>query len=624
MEKNYEHIISQAIEHIMEVMKPRVSPKELHQIEYAFKIAKEGHSKQQRKSGEPYILHPLAVARIVAEDMQLGTSAVIAALLHDLVEDTEYKIDFVEREFGSDVAYLVKVVTKQKKEHYEFTKQVDNFKQMLDSVNYDIRALLVKLADRLHNMRTLASMKPEKQLKIAGETDFFYGPLANRLGFYWIKTELENLSFQYRCPQEYSHLQEMLEKDKANNESSLNTFTSEIKQLLDDNQFEAKIEVKYRMPYSIWRKMVKEKIDFQHVSNRHYVKIIFPDSQKRTEKNTCLYLYSLLTDRFKEKPGSVMNYVDSPKENGYQSFHIKLLSEHGKWEEIHICSERMVRNSQLGCMSTQSAGNIKNWLKKFKEVLQDISYHGFQDGYIDNVVSSFYNDDIMVFTPQGKPVILPKRATALDFAFEIHSKLGLHAKYARINGKLSSIKTVLHRGDCIEIGSEDKVHPEADCLNQVLTYKAKRHLNSYLAKQPESAYHRCEHCKPIPGEEVIGFKEPDGSISIHKRNCPDAISLASQYGDSIVSVDFHEEENVLYPVSIHVKAIDRYHLLSDIIDCITNKLGLSIDSLHTVTVDFIVGCTIKFAIHSFGELQSITSHLYHIEGVEEVYNEDLQ
>ena len=168
MEKNYEHIISQAIEHIMEVMKPRVSPEELHQIEYAFQIAKEGHSKQQRKSGEPYILHPLAVARIVAEDMQLGTSAVIAALLHDLVEDTEYKIDFVEREFGCDVAYLVKVVTKQKKEHYEFTKQVDNFKQMLDSVNYDIRALLVKLADRLHNMRTLASMKPEKQLKIAG------------------------------------------------------------------------------------------------------------------------------------------------------------------------------------------------------------------------------------------------------------------------------------------------------------------------------------------------------------------------------------------------------------------------------------------------------------------------
>lgn len=218
------------------------------------------------------------------------TSAVIAALLHDLVEDTEYKIDFVERSL-TDVAYLVKVVTKQKKEHYEFTKQVDNFKQMLDSVNYDIRALLVKLADRLHNMRTLASMKPEKQLKIAGETDFFYGPLANRLGFYWIKTELENLSFQYRCPQEYSHLQEMLEKDKSNNESSLSTFTSEIKQLLNENQFEAKIEVKYRMPYSIWRKMVKEKLTsntYRIVIMSRLSSLTVKSERKRTHASICI------------------------------------------------------------------------------------------------------------------------------------------------------------------------------------------------------------------------------------------------------------------------------------------------------------------------------------------------
>lgn len=224
MEQNYNFQIQQASEHIFEVMKPRTSPEELLLIKKSFQVANEGHSKQFRKSGEPYILHPLAVARIVAEDMQLGANAVIAALLHDLVEDTEYKMDFVEKVFGSDVAYLVRVVTKQKKEHYEITKQVDNFKQMLDSVQYDIRAILIKLADRLHNMRTLAAQSPDKQMKIAGETDCMYAPLANRLGFYWIKTELENLSFQFRCPQEYAHMERMIEEEKMSNAHTLDPF----------------------------------------------------------------------------------------------------------------------------------------------------------------------------------------------------------------------------------------------------------------------------------------------------------------------------------------------------------------------------------------------------------------
>lgn len=624
MEQNYNFQIQQASEHIFEVMKPRTSPDELLLIKKAFQIANEGHSKQFRKSGEPYILHPLAVARIVAEDMQLGAKAVIAALLHDLVEDTEYKMDFVEKVFGSDVAYLVRVVTKQKKEHYEITKQVDNFKQMLDSVQYDIRAILIKLADRLHNMRTLAAQSPDKQMKIAGETDCMYAPLANRLGFYWIKTELENLSFQFRCPQEYAHMERMIEEEKLSNAHTLDPFVNHIKMILANHQVPAKVEVKYRMPYSIWRKMQKENKDFQHVNNHHYVKIIFPDGLKRTEKNTCLYLYSILTDKFKEKPGSITNYVDNPKSNGYESFHVKLLLDHGKWEEVHICSERMVKNSMLGCVSDRKDDTIKSWLKQFKEVLQDIAFHELEDGYIENVVSSFYNDDIMVFTPKGLPVRLPKGSTALDFAFEVHTKVGMHAKYAHINGKLCSIKTVLRRGDSIEIGTDENVCPEQDWPNHVITYKAKRHINSFLTKKTVSSYHRCEHCKPIPGEEVIGFKEADGSISIHKRNCTDAIRMASQFGDSIVSVEFKEEVNILYPIAIHVKAIDRYHLLSDIIDCITNELGLSIESLHTVTMDFIVDCTIKFDIHSYGELQMITSHLYHIKGVEEVYNEELE
>lgn len=624
MEQNYKQQIQQMAEQIFGLMENRFSPSELKMIMYAFKVAQKGHRKQFRRSGEPYILHPLSVALIAAKDMQLDANAVIASLLHDLVEDTEYKIDFVEKEFGKDVAFLVKALTKEKKKHYEISLQVENYQRMLDSLDYDLRAIMVKLADRLHNLRTLESLAAEKRWKIASESQIFFAPLANRLGLYQIKVEMENLGFKYRCPVEYKKLEKLLEKYKEDNATAINTFVNEIKTLLAANHEEARVEVVYRKPYSIWRKMVKDSIDFQHVTNRHYVKIIFPDGQERTEKNTCLCIYSVLTDKFIEKPRSVINYLDSPKLNGYESYHFKLLADHGKWVEIHLCSERMVRNSRLGCMSSQSASSIKDWLQKFKEVLKDIDVHGFQNDYIDSIGSSLYNDDILVFTPQGAPIRLPKGATALDFAFEIHSKLGLHAKYAIINDKLCSVKTVLRRGDSISIGQEETVHPEKDWMEHVITYKAKSHICSYLAKEPVSAYHRCEHCKPIPGEEVIGFKAKDDSITIHKRNCPDAIRLASQYGDSIVAIDFKEEEHILYPIAIHVKGIDRYHLLSDIIDSITNELGLSIESLHTETEDFIVDCTIKFAIHSFEELNTITTHLYDIEGVEEVYNEELE
>lgn len=622
MEQNYDTKILESAKDIFRTMARRVSTEDMERIKEAFQLATKAHEGQKRKTGEPYIIHPIAVARIVATEMMLGANPVIAAFLHDVVEDTPCTIEDIERMFGQDVAFLVRVVTKQKKEHYEMSKQLDNFKQMLESVCYDIRAILVKLADRLHNMRTLDSMRPDKQMKIAGETDYFYAPLANRLGLYGIKTELENLSFRYRCPHEYAKMEGMIRADERRNAKSLASFMGKISSILSANGVEARVIPRYRMPYSLWRKMQKTQADFQHLDHRHFVEIVFPDGLQRSEKNTCLYIYSLLTDYFKEKPGGIDNYVDNPKENGYQSFHVKLLADYGKWEEVHICSERMVRNSQLGCVSGRSEENIKRWLEKFKAVLQDLAKHSQKDNFIETVVTSFYNDDIMVFTPNGEPVILPKRATALDFAFEIHSQLGQHAKFARINGKLSSVKTVLKRGDCIEIGTDESINPQPDWADHVLTYKAKRFLRNYLSRLPKPPYQRCHLCHPIPGEEVIGFTEKNQSVTIHKRNCPTAIRLASQYGDSIVSVSFDEKEDQLYPISIHIKAVDRYHLLSDLIDCITNRLGLSIDSLHTVTQDAIVDCTIYFAIHSFGELIDITTHIYQIDGVEEVQKED--
>jgi GTP pyrophosphokinase len=236
---------------------------------------------------------------------------------------------------------------------------------------------------------------------------------------------------------------------------------------------------------------------------------------------------------------------------------------------------------------------------------------------MDDVTSSFYYDDIMVFTPKGRGIILPKGATALDFAFEIHSRIGEHAHYARINGKLSSIKTVLNRGDCVEIGTDEETQPQADWLNHVSTYKARRFIGTYLARQGKSEYVRCPNCHPLPGDEVIGFQKHDGSIEVHKRNCQTAIRLASQYGDSIVAVNF-EDSRELYPVRISVRAIDRYHLLSDLVECITEKLRLSMRGLSTETADNIGVCTIDFAVHSMGELQTAMDSIAAIPGVDEV------
>lgn len=621
---NYLHQINESVNQLFQVMQQRVSTEDMNRIRAAYALATEAHCAQKRKTGEPYIIHPIAVARIVAEELELGANPIIAAFLHDVVEDTSYTIEDIRQKFGDDVAFLVGVVTKQKKDKYERSKQVDNYQQILSSVKFDIRALLVKLADRLHNMRTLESMRPDKQMKIAGETDYFYAPLANRLGLYHVKSELETLSFRYRCPREFAEIEAMLEENKAKNEKDISTFTGKISELLEQNGVAARLEVRYRLPYSIWRKMRSAGCDFAHVDGKHYIRIIY-DNGVESEKSVCLKIYSILTDHFKERPGSVANYINAPKENGYQSFHVKLLSELGKWEEIHISSERMVRDARLGCVSESTENNVATWLEKFKAVLKEVAYDDTGVDYMESVTSSFsYNDDIMVFTPKGRGVILPKNATALDFAFEIHSELGTHAVYARINGKLSSVKTVLHRGDCVEIGTDNTSMPDVDWINHVCTYKAKKGLRSSMAKRPAIVYHRGAFCHPLPGDEVIGFKGNDGKITLHKRNCPEAIRLASQQGDSILAVTFEEDPSVLYPVRINIRGIDRYHLLSDIIECITEKSHLSVTRLFTETVDRIVECKIDFSVHSTHELHAVKDMISNIREVDEVAQIDIE
>lgn len=621
MQVDYDRIIQERAEHVFKVMAGRVSAEDMERIRAAFELAREAHASQTRKTGEPYILHPIAVANIAAEELMLDANPVIACFLHDVVEDTDYTIDDIQARFGYDVAFLVRVVTKKPTKDYELSKQLDNYRQLLNSMQYDIRAILVKLADRLHNMRTLESMKPEKQMKIAGETDYFYAPLANRLGLYNIKTELENLSFRFRCPDEYEDISSLIARHVAANRDNLQKFRSQIAATLSAAGIKARVRVDYRRPFSLWRKMKKYGDDFNHLKYRHFVEVVFDEKKTGlSEKEMAMKIYCILTDRFKEKHCSMSNYIDSPKENGYQSIHVKLLPDFGRWQEVHISSEAMILQSQLGCVVESNETNIKTWIDKFRTVLQDtISGPKRDERYMEDVITAFYNDDIQVFTPKGKKIILPQNATVIDFAYEVSPRLGNHAKYARINNRLEPVDATLRRGDVVEIFTDPACHPERDWAAFAHTFKARKSIQRYIESVPQCDYCRCPECNPIPGEEVIGIRNhfrPE-LITIHKRDCRLAISMASQYGDDVVSVDFNADQS-LYPVTLRVRAVDRSHLFVDLVDCITNTFHLSMESFNTRTDRNIVICKIRFGMHSYTELRTIINHISTIDGVDEV------
>ncbi|MDO5571324.1 MAG: HD domain-containing protein [Bacteroidales bacterium] len=604
------------------------TPQEMEYIKKAYDIAFKAHSVQKRKSGEPYIIHPISVARIVSEEMSLGASPIIAALLHDVVEDTELTNDFIKENFGDDVAFLVKAVTKEKKCKYEMSQQLDNFKQMLDSINYDIRALLIKLADRLHNMRTLESMRADKQMKIACETDYFYAPLANRLSLYDVKSELENLSLKYRSPQEYARIEKKIKSYMASSESHIATFLSPIKSVFEKSDIKARMIPKVRSVYALWRKMQISGVTFKQLEHLFIINVIYEDNinSHRSEKNQALDIYSIITDLYKERPSSLVNYIDSPKENGYQGLHCQVMGDNGNWIELHISSERMAQNACLGCITDRDSG-VENWVEKFKSVLKDIAGSGKDSGYLENIVSTLYNDDIVVFTPQGKNILLPKGASAIDFAYEIHTNVGNTAKACRVNGRLLPMQTVLKRGDRVEIITSDDSRPKSEWMAYVKSYKARKCLNNALKKikyeKPEYPYKYCPICQPLPGDEVIGFKISDNDIMVHKRNCIRAISLSAQAGESIVNVIMAASPNTTYLSRINIAAVDRDGLLHDLVEIISKLLKLSIVSLNTETKDEIVHCSVCFLVHTADELRAIISQLENVDGVEEVKRIDV-
>lgn len=645
---DYEHIADSLAQQVFDAISPRVTPEDLERVKKAYILAKEAHAPQKRKSGEPYILHPIAVALIVAKELQLDANTVITAFLHDVVEDTPYTIEDIRKLFGNDVAGLVNVVTKQKKETYQTTKQVDNYQQILASLHYDIRAVMVKISDRLHNMRTLQSMRPDKQMKIAGETDCFYAPLANRLGLFEVKSDLENLSFKYRCGNEYGDIEDRLKHDEEQNRERLARFCKNVKGTLKDHGIQCNVEVYWRRPYSIWRRMRQQHTDYWHLPNRYYIRITFWEDtldDPLTDKETCLKIYNLLTRDFRERPGSFINQIEQPKENSYQCLKLMLLSKEGIWEDVQICSETMVRASQVGCIN-EIGSNIGNWVKRFRKVLEDISFQGNESHFLEHISSSLYYDDITVFAPNGDSFILPKDSTVIDFAFKQGDDVGAHAHYAYVNGSLCSVKTVLHGGDCVKLITSPEAHPRKDWIDHCQTYLAKRYLRLFLIERRliRGGVCRCPICKPLPGGEVIGIRMHDihphtseyEDIMLHKRSCPEAIRMASKHGDNVVSVDYATEDSAppivinsptsitinrigfTYPITLHITGVDRYRLLMDLTSEIADRLHLNMDSLCINTKDCIVNCEVIIMVHSVDEMTSAIKHISKIPGVESV------
>lgn len=598
--------------------KLQMSENEINRVQQAYDFACEAHCEQKRKSGEPFISHPVAVATIVTMEFNLGVDAICAAFLHDVIEDTPHNQEDISKLFGESVAMLVQAVTKNKKENYEVSLQVDTFKHMLGSIDYDIRALMIKLADRLHNMRTLDNMPSYKQVKIAAETDYFYAGLANRLGLYDVKKELEDLSLRYRTPLEYQQLQEYLEKDYENSQESIEAFKQEVEHILQNNKIDAHVLVERRPVCSIYRRINEKGMDASQVKHKHFFSIVY-NSSVETEKVRALEIYSVLTDHIKDKPKTFKNYINAPKENGYQSLHVDLLNQTSGWEEVHIASSRMMTKHHRGCL-TERNNNSETWVERFRKQLQDIAYHGITGNYMEHVTTNLYNDDIYILTPRGDIRTLPKDSTVLDLAFDIHTHVGLKAKYAHVNGELASVKRALLRGDIVDIHVNETACVKADWLDHARTYKARQKISRYLHKQADLLqpdFELCPHCSPIPGEEVVAFKLPDhAKLEVHRRACTKAISKAAQAGDTIVDYKLESHPDSLYPISLQLVAGNSKHLLADIIKMISTVHGLNMDKAHVVSEDEIVTCHIDFSVHSVDELNDIISYLRKLPEVE--------
>lgn len=469
---------------LLKVSKNVRTKKDKEKVRKAFDIALEAHKDMRRKSGEPYIYHPLEVARIVAEEIGLGTTSIICALLHDTVEDTDISLEDIERLFGPKERTIIDGLTKLSGVvDYTVSMQAENFRKILLTLSDDVRVILIKLADRLHNMRTLDSMRRDKQLKIASETLYLFSPLAHRLGLYALKTELEDLSLKYTEPEVYEEITTKLKKTKAVRTRFVNQFSVPIVRELDKQKIKFELKGRTKSVYSISQKMRKKNVNFEEIYDVFAIRIIL-ETEPQNEKALCWNTYSIVTDFYQPNPDRLRDWISTPKANGYESLHTTVMSPGGKWVEVQIRSRRMDEIAEKGYAAHwkykegANETNFDLWINKIRELLENPEKDAIE--FIDDFKLNLFAEEIFIFTPKGEIRNLPKNASALDFAFEIHSEVGYHCMGAKVNHKLVPLSTQLKSGDQVEIITSKKQKPNESWLDYVITGKAKSKIKSAL------------------------------------------------------------------------------------------------------------------------------------------------
>ncbi|MBS1598974.1 MAG: bifunctional (p)ppGpp synthetase/guanosine-3',5'-bis(diphosphate) 3'-pyrophosphohydrolase [Bacteroidetes bacterium] len=538
---------------LLRSLKPKLKSGDKELVRDAFEMAAEAHKTMRRKSGEPYILHPLAVARICVEEIGLGIRSTICALLHDTVEDTDITLEDIERDFGSEIARIVDGLTKISNViDVNASQQAENFKKILLTLTDDPRVILIKLADRVHNMRTLDSMKREKQLKISSETVYVYAPLAHRMGLYNIKTELEDLAMKYLEPDEYKEIARKLSETKRERSRYINEFIKPLKEKLDKGQFEFEIYGRPKSIHSIWNKMRKKAVAFEEVYDLFAIRIIINAPPER-EKEDCWKVYSLITDEYTPSPERLRDWLSNPKSNGYEALHTTVMGPQGKWVEVQIRSKRMNEIAEKGLAAHwkyKEGGNDESrfdkWFQQIREVLSTEDNDSIN--FLQDFKTSFLVEEIYVYTPKGDVKMLPVGSTALDFAFSIHSAIGVQCIGAKVNHKLVPISHKLRSGDQVEIITSSKQKPSEDWVNIVVTAKAKSKVKDALKEEKRKIADE--------GKYIIQRKLENFGAAYNQHN----IDVLTSYYKFNSSLDFFYQVAVK---SIDLRELNEFHLLGD-------------------------------------------------------------
>ena len=694
---------------------------ELEIIQKAFEFANEAHKGVRRRSGEPYILHPIAVAKIVVSNIGLGYKSIVAALLHDVVEDTDYTVDDLSNLFGDKVATLVDGLTKIKTvldnedKAAQKSMQAENFKRILLTLNDDVRVVLIKLADRLHNCRTIEFMPEHKRDKILSETMFVFIPLAHRLGLYGVKSEMEDIWLRYKEPEAFNSITAKINRNINDKEKEIDEFIGPIDIALKNAGISFELKKRVKTPYSIWHKMNTKGVSFEQIYDLYAVRIIFDGSSAdETERDTCYHIFSVITSMYKYKSDRVRDWVNFPKSNGYEALHCTLMSHAGIWIEVQIRSKRMNEIAEKGIAAHWSykkdgfAGEgqkeMDKWLVKVKEIISNPDINALE--LLDLVHNDLIQSEIIVFTPKGEQKSIEKGATALDFAYAIHSQIGCKAIAAKANMRLVPLTYILKTGDQVEIITAENEKPKKEWLQFVKTSRARRVIldqiknerQTYIREgrkilekrlaeigrplndkvirslmeeydvfdtKPEELYfqvgcgavvlddlenklkkyygiNRESHfviskpdqnhrfilatcCTPILGENVVGFKNSDGTITVHTRTCTNANNLAAKFGDKIVTVKWDMELNSgsNYLARISLKGTDRIGMMNDITRVTSQVMNINIRRINLGAEDGIFDGFIDLYVHHIDDLENLIAKLKNIEGLENVAKTEL-